>query len=104
MVCPHKKSQCVPTKCPPNVVGQVAKYKNGVSPQNVRKNGVSPQNVRVSPQNVLPHKMSRKIEFWLNRDTLIIGHFRQKDISDNQICAMVMVDPTNPSDVAIGTT
>ncbi len=66
--------------------------------------GLSISPDRLSAVDAMKQNPDGKIEFWLNRDTLIIGHFRQKDISDNQICAMVMVDPTNPSDVAIGTT
>ncbi len=54
--------------------------------------------------DTIEQKLEGKIEYWQDRDTLILGHFQQKDISDHQICAMVLVAPTNSTVVAIGVT
>lgn len=66
--------------------------------------GLSIPTDRFLTVDAMKQKPDGKIEYWLNRDTSIIGRFQQKDISANQVCAMVMVVSDNPSFVEIGVT
>jgi phosphopantetheinyl transferase len=66
--------------------------------------GLSIPTDRFLTVDAMNQKQDGKIEYWLNRDTSIIGRFQQKDISANQVCAMVMVVSDNPSFVEIGVT
>ena len=59
---------------------------------------------RFSAADAIQQKQDGKIEYWLNRDTSIVGYFQQFDISDNQICAVVLVAPANATAVVIGAT
>ena len=54
--------------------------------------------------DAIEQKLDGKIEYWLNRDTPILGHFQQTDISDDQICAIVLVAPVDSTAFAIGAT
>lgn len=54
--------------------------------------------------DTLEQKLDGTIEYWLNRDTPILGHFQQTDISDYQICAIVLVAPVDSAAVAIDAT